>query len=465
MPKSMLFIAKAELFLAEGKEEEADDAWAVMLKSGKDVIGGIEAILSSKMIPKEITANQDPRFVLDQMKAWYNSLDKVWDIFKRRVRGERFEMSQMKDRSWTIRDKESSLADHLFNRQSTDVQYGEIERTLEPGNPLVAAAYHKHFMIDAIASFDVDEAGNYLDAIANILSQDPSSAGMAENIRIVEEGYAKEGPLQQFFMSEQLDSSSVKPTWSEMMDNEMGILKRVGAPPQMIKYMETMKETFNDTHRDSLRIGLQDPGTRESIQKFMQSYFPRLADERTKEKTLNALLETALLYPGVEKAEKDGDYRSTIEVIDRAERLHGPDGMPELVEKLLPPTAQYRLLLTGPRKITSCLRDDIELEKVEQMRADLSRLSAELKKVAPPHSELFSPNHLTNACSSLEHTYVVQLTSEADAARQRRDHSQCFADLDKFFTLVDSGSLVYSNSKKTSGQHFSRKEYTVPRTH
>lgn len=449
LPKSMLFIAKAELFLAEGKEEEADAAWALMLKSGKDAMRGVEAILSSKMIPKEITATQDPRFVSDQMWAWYNSLDKGWDIFKRRVRGERFEMSQMKGTSLKYRDPKSSLVDLLFKQQSTGVQYGEIERALEPGgNPRAAAAYHKNFMIDAMASLDVGEAGDHLDAIANILSQDPSSAAAAENIRVVKEGYAKEGSLQQFFMSEQQpDSNSVKPTWSEMMDNEISILKRTGAPPQAIKYLETMKDTFNDTDRDSFKIELQDPETRESVQKFMQSYLPRLTNERTKEKALNALLETALLYQGVEKAEKDGDYRSTIEVIDRAERLRGPDGVPELVKKLLPPTAHYRLLLTGLRKITASLRDDMALEKVEQIRADLSRLVAELKKVAPLDSEIFSSNHLTNLCGSIERTYVAQLTSEANAARQRRDHSKCFADLDKIFTLVDSGSLIYSSSK------------------
>ncbi len=448
-PKSMLFIAKAELFLAEGKEKEADAAWAVMLESGKGAMEGMEAMLSSKMIPKEIVATQNPRFVFDQMWAWYNSLDKVWDIFKRRVRGERFEMSQMEKTSLVYADPESSLVDLLFKLQSTDVQYGEIERALEPGgNPLAAAAYHKNFMIDAMASLDIGEAGDHLGAIANILSQDPSSAAAAENIRIVKEGYAKEGSLQQFFMSgQQPDSTSVKPTWSEMVDDEISILKKTAAPPQAIKYLETMKDTFKDTDRDSLQIRLQDPETRESVQKFMQSYLPRLTNERTKEKALNALLETLILYQGIEKAEKDGDYRSTIDVIDRAERLRGPDGMPELVKKLLLPTAYYRLLLTGFRKITASLRDDMALEKVEQIRADLSRLVAELKKVAPLDSDLFSSNHLTNLCRSLERTYFVQLTSEADAARQRRDHSKCFADLEKFFSLVDSGSLSYSDSK------------------
>jgi hypothetical protein len=158
------------------------------------------------------------------------------------------------------------------------------------------------------------------------------------------------------------------------------------------------------------------------------------------------LVETTLLYQGVENAEKDGDYHSTIEVIDRAERLSGPDGVPELVAMCLPQSARYRLLLTSLKKVAASLEDGVSIEKVEQIRADLPRLVAELEKIAPPDSEFLSSNHLADLFRSIEHTYVIRLTLEADAARQRRDYSKCFADLDKFFTLLDSGSLVYSTS-------------------
>jgi hypothetical protein len=465
LPKSILFIAKAELCLAEGNEEEADTAWAVMLESGKQAMRGFEAILSSTMIP-EISATQSPRFVFDQMRAWYKSLEKVWDIFKSRVRGERFERSQMKGSSLTLHDKESSLVDLLFDLQNPDVQLGAIERALGPGgNPVTAVHYHKELIIDAMASLDTDEASNHLDAVANILSQDPSSATVVENIRIIKESYAKEGSLQQLLMSEQQpDSSSVKQTYPEMMDNELSILKRTGAPSQAIKYLETLKETFKDTDPDSFRIGLQDSETKESVQKFMQSYLPRLANERTKEKTLDMLVETALLYQGVENAEKDGDYHSTIEVIDRADRLSGPDGVPELVAMCLPQTARYRLLLASLKKVAASLKDDIAVEKVEQIRADLPHLVAELQKSAPPDSEFLSPNYFADLFRSIERTYSIRLTLEANAARQRRDHSKCFADLDKFFTLLDSGSLVFSTPEiREESISFARKTQFLAR--
>jgi len=199
-----------------------------MLESGKQAMRGFEAILSSTTIPEEISATQYPRFVFDQMRAWYKSLEKVWDIFKSRVRDEKFEKSQMKGSSLTLHDKESSLVDLLFDLQNPDVQLGAIERALGPGgNPETAVRYHKELIIDAMASLDTDEASNHLNAVANILSRDPSSATVVENFCIVKESYAKEGSLQQLLMSEQQpNSSSVKQTYSEMMDNEMSVLKK-----------------------------------------------------------------------------------------------------------------------------------------------------------------------------------------------------------------------------------------------
>jgi hypothetical protein len=176
------------------------------------------------------------------------------------------------------------------------------------------------------------------------------------------------------------------------------------------------------------------------------------------------LVETALLYQGVENAEKDGDYLSTIEVIDRADRLSGPDGVPELVAMCLPQTARYRLLLASLKKVAASLKDDIPIEKVEQIRADLPHLVAELQKSAPPDSEFLSPNYFADLFRSIERTYSIRLTLEANAARQRRDHSKCFADLDKFFTLLDSGSLVFSTSEiREESISFARKTQFLAR--
>jgi hypothetical protein len=116
------------------------------------------------------------------------------------------------------------------------------------------------------------------------------------------------------------------------------------------------------------------------------------------------LVETALLYQGVENAEKDGDYHSTIEVIDRAKRLSGLDSVPELVAMCLPETARHRLLLESLKKVTAALKDDIPVEKVEQIRADLPHLVAELQKSATPDSEFLSPNYFADLFRSIEHT-------------------------------------------------------------
>lgn len=222
LQKGLLFNLKAELLLADGKEEEAYEAWKRGIKLGRD---SLEPSMNDFEEIQRRGLSYDPEILRDNfgsMNHFFDNLENSWNMLVQHHRGEMHPTKEFPEEINELEELNGDNLEHIIhNLNKIDRKYDALEAVASSGpgggNSLIAVRHHQDFMRDAIRRQDLDQARSHRDAIVGLLESDPTYSAMTRFRRSVNKliGPMDKSIYQNFFSRTDLNEAKYEP---EMMD-------------------------------------------------------------------------------------------------------------------------------------------------------------------------------------------------------------------------------------------------------
>ena len=443
--RSLLLITKAEVLIGDGREEEADVVWKEMLSLGDKAMGMLQPQMYDPSIQGLLPSGVSPISIFEQLRAWYEQLEKSWELLKAHSRGERNLKTLEPDDNMWVWDRNADLMEVVLDQQDELERLGNMERGLDRrGNPTVAFQQHLGLMVDAFENLDLEEAGNHIAAAVSISEQDGSGSETADKLRNVQE-HVFNGILKHMIMPGQdSDLGSAERGLPEMMDDAIKSLKEAGASTQSILFLENSRGTLDTLES----IGFaNDPkmkaAVNQMIQKTLKPHISKVySNSRYGEEIFEVLLEIQSIYQELETAEKNKDYERSLELFAQLDELSTSkeefSDVISLVKDNLPSSRRSALVNSLMENLKSVMNATTAAERGRKLSI-IQQRKDQLKKRFPEALEMF-PSEIFEVTERLQ---ILIFSTEAEEALSNKDYPKCYDSLEKLFARCDSGCFTY----------------------
>lgn len=461
---SFFYQIKAEVLLGARHEKEAEEAWNAMYSLGFQVLTPENKIIS-EAIEKAGAAFDNkniPSDIRTKLTTWYKHLKDSWEPLKAYSRGEKIAESVWRPEVLEVRQGENppnylklqpqeclvdiiqgNIIDGENRKHNLKNKFQALDAAVSSGNTLTALAHYRDLFGDAFERLDLDEAGEYIDTVAKIVEELPSSQEKSDHvakIRAARELVCGESSLLRILLSD----SSPTPAQNDKtlpahLDDMKDLMEKAGAHISSTRSIEAFKESIGGDISNPLDLSLP-PATKEWIKKFLKNHLLKcVRNEGHMAQSMDLLLECQTILRDLDIADNDNDHERSLQLLVRLDEIRNIEEYSGLLEPTFVDERRKRVLLKFMASIVKRVQNAKTAAQSNQARLDLERCV-----------KLMEDSPLTKTFEKLPDLYRVIEVGQLQAALYEVREAVKAADYSKVATvckeicaLFNSGSFKH----------------------